>query len=247
MRETIDQPNKSTLVPLLLSRTILFFVFQALFALYFLLRGHPSPWDQSAGWWPYFAALTNLVSISLLVWLFHREGKNYFQFIRFDRNSVKKDFLLTLLIFAISAPLAVLPNIFLAKWLFGSSEAVMNLFFRPLPGWAAWIVLFLFPITIAFAELPTYFGYLMPRFFQLTGKKWMALVLPAFMLAFQHVTLPLLFDWRFFVWRLGMFIPFAFFLGYCIQKRPRLLPYLMIGHGLIDLSTVVMILTLPPA
>ena len=34
--------------------------------------------------------------------------------------------------------------------------------FRPLPMWAI-LLGFLFPITIAFAELPTYFGYVMPR------------------------------------------------------------------------------------
>jgi hypothetical protein len=37
------------------------------------------------------------------------------------------------------------------------------LFYRPLPAWALYPGLVVFPLTIVFAELPTYFAYLMPR------------------------------------------------------------------------------------
>jgi hypothetical protein len=36
-----------------------------------------------------------------------------------------------------------------------------------------------------------------------------AVLITGLMLAFQHVTLPLLFDARFMVWRLVMFVPFG--------------------------------------
>jgi hypothetical protein len=40
-----------------------------------------------------------------------------------------------------------------------------------------------------------------------------------------------------------MFLPFAFFVGLCIKLRPRLLPYLMVAHALIDFAAVGVLLT----
>jgi hypothetical protein len=84
----------------------------------------------------------------------------------------------------------------------------------------------------------------MPRLEEQLGNNWLAWALASFFLAFQHVTLPLILDWRFIIWRMGMFIPFAFFIGLCLKLRPQLFPYLMIGHALIDLMTVMILLTL---
>jgi hypothetical protein len=41
-----------------------------------------------------------------------------------------------------------------------------------------------------------------------------------------------------------MFILFAYDQGLKVKLRPSLFPYLCIGHALIDMTTVVMILTL---
>ena len=62
-------------------------------------------------------------------------------------------------------------------------------------------------------------------------------------LGIQHATLPLLFDWRFSLWRAVMFLPSALFLGLVLKWRPRLLPYLMIGHFLIDTASAAVYLT----
>ena len=99
----------------------------------------------------------------------------------------------------------------------------------------------LFPITQALIELPTYFTYIMPRMETDTHKKWAVIGVASFFLAFQHIAVLLIFDLRFILWRLLMFLPFALYLGIVIHWRPRLLPYLLIGHFLIDLSTVIYI------
>ncbi|HHY56203.1 MAG TPA: hypothetical protein GYA08_12285 [Chloroflexi bacterium] len=72
--------------------------------------------------------------------------------------------------------------------------------------------------------------------------RWTALSLPALMLAFQHIAIPLLFDWRFIAWRAFMFVPFAFLVGAALMWRPRLMPYLAIVHILLDMSFAVMLL-----
>jgi hypothetical protein len=237
--------NEKPIAPwlMLVSRTVLFAVFQLLITGVLAITGSSTPWGTSAGWWPFSAILTNVVSTILLVWLFHRENKRYFDFVRFSRQTMWKDIGIVVLLLLAIMPIATYPNQWLANLLYGSEEAVFSLFFRPLPLWAG-IVSMLFPITIAFAELPTYFGYVMPRLERQIGNGWYAWAAASFFLAIQHVTLPLVLDWRFMVWRIGMFIPLAFFMGLCLRLRPQLFAYLMVGHVLLDMMTVVIILTL---
>ncbi len=109
-------------------------------------------------------------------------------------------------------------------------------------GLAAWLMLGLFPIIHALTELPTYFGSVMPRLQALTGRRWMPLVATSVMLSTQHVFLPLLLDGRYFVWRLLMFLPFALWFGWIVMKRPTVLPYLVVGHALLDLSLPIYVL-----
>jgi hypothetical protein len=225
------------------SRTVFFALFQILIAGFLYMSGSATPWEEAAAWWTISALLTNLVSIALLGWLFTRENLRYFNFIPASQKTFWKDLGFTILIFIALMPLAILPNIWLARWLFGSEEIASALMFRPLPQWARMLSL-LFPLTIAFAELPTYFGYVMPRIEKQLGNGWLAWALASFFLALQHITLPLIFDWRFIIWRLGMFIPLAFLLGLSLKFRPRLFPYLMTMHALLDFTTVIMIFML---
>jgi hypothetical protein len=41
-----------------------------------------------------------------------------------------------------------------------------------------------------------------------------------------------------------MYLPFAFYIGAIINLQPRLLPFLVIGHALIDHATVAVYFTL---
>jgi hypothetical protein len=127
-------------------------------------------------------------------------------------------------------------NVLLGGLLWGDPKIGAELSFRALPLVAAWAILLVFPIVHALTELPTYFGYVMPRLQAMTGRRTLPLLLCAFVLSTQHVFLPLLFDWRFLIWRFLMFLPFALWLGWVIDRRPTVLPYLAVAHGLIDLS-----------
>jgi hypothetical protein len=82
--------------------------------------------------------------------------------------------------------------------------------------------------------LPTYLGYAMPRLTVQTRSRWWGFILPVFMLSAQHVALPLIFDGRFLLWRFLIFLPFAVWVGLIIRWRPRLLPYMMVIHALMD-------------
>lgn len=210
-----------------------FLIFQLIIA---ILVG----WESSSAWWPIAALLTNLASIALLVTLTRREGVSYWSIFGFKRDSVKSDLLWLLPVLVLAMPLAYIPNIGTAALLFGNPEVALGMFIQPLPMWAA-ILAIGFPLTIIFAELPLYFGYVMPRLAERTQSRWVQVLVPALFLSVQHVTLPLILDWRFAIWRAVMFLPFAVLVGFAVRRRPSLLPYLVVIHGLIDLAMVTML------
>lgn len=223
------------------ARLALFAFWQLVVAMILILLGVSDAWQASAAWWPVTAVLTNLVCLGLLRNLYRQEGASFWHIFRFQRQTLQKDLLILLGALIVTGPIAFVPNILAANWLFGTQQAALDLFIRPLPQWGIILAAVLFPVMVALAELPTYFAYIMPRLEAQTGR-WSA-VLPALFLAAQHCTLPLIWDGRFILWRFIMFLPFALFLGLLLRWRPQLLPYLVVVHGLMDLATVLMIPT----
>jgi membrane protease YdiL (CAAX protease family) len=226
---------------MLFSRTFLFAGFQALIALIYLLLGYASPWQESTAWWLVTATLTNLCCIFLLTILFRKDKQSYWDLFRFRRDTWKKDLLTVLGTMLIIGPLGFLPNVLLGNWLFGSQEALSKLFILPLPLWAILPAVVLMPVSIALAELPTYFAFVQPRLETRLGR-WVSVILTGLMLSVQHITLPLIFNGRFILFRLLVFLPFAMLMAFLLRWRRHLLPYYVIMHGLMDLSVVVMTL-----
>jgi hypothetical protein len=216
-------------------------LFQTLIALVLAMTGTSSAWDESARWWTFIAILTNFSSIYLLVHVSNAEGKRYSDAIRFTPTTWKTDLLWLFVGSLIGLPIAAAPMNTLGAWIFGDSMTPTYMMFRPLPTWA-FVLSFLFPLTIAFAELPTYFGYVMPRLEAQLKNGWFAWLIASFFLGAQHMFLPLILDGRFMLWRLGMYLPFALFAGLMIKFRPTLLPYYMIVHALMDVSAVMVYL-----
>ncbi len=224
-------------------RLVLFGLAQALIAAGYAVSGEPSPWSASVGWWPITATVTNLLSLTMLSRWRKRIGESWGRFynVEIKREFVGRDLLFLLGVVIVSAPIAYIPNIGLAHLLFGDPETPLNMFVQAIPSGAAWIGLVLFPITIALAELPVYYRWALPRLVAAGRSGGQALFIAALWHAAQHITLPLVFDVRFMLWRFGMFLPFALLVGAVIQRRPRLLPYLMVVHGIIDLQVAWMV------
>ena len=228
---------------MLISRSVLFFLFQLLIVLVLTLAGTHSSWDESARWWTFIAFLANFVSMYLLLRVFKAEGKRYLDSIRFSRATWKTDLLWFFGSSFLTLPIAALPMNILGTAIFGDPLIPSLMMFRPLPMWA-FVLSFLFPLTIAFAELPTYFGYVMPRLELQLKNGWLAWLIASLGLAAQHMFLPLIFDGGFVLWRLLMYLPFALFAGLLIKFRPTLLPYTMVVHALADVSAVLVYLTI---
>lgn len=225
----------SGLIALLGSRFLLFLIFQAVIALIF------SSWSRSEGYWLLVATLTNLVSISILWFLFRKEGLSYCGLFHFNRGTFKKDILIFLGLVLLCGPVVFGPNYLLSAWLWDDPAIPYEMLFRPVEKWLAIVLLFAFPVTIVFAELATYFGYIMPRLSGAVRPKWLAVFLPVLFLSMQHMTLPFIPDLNFILYRGLVFLPFAALIGISLYKRPALFPYFAILHGVMDMGTAVML------
>ena len=234
---TDTKKQKRILFSLLFARLILFAAFQTIFAMVFWLAGRAAPADDAIAWWVWEVALANLATLGLLTILMKREGKSLWDLYRVGPHPFWKDLLLAVGLFVVGLPVGALPNTLLGQALFGDALIPAQMMFRPIPLWGLAVGL-LFPLTIAFAEIPFYFAYIMPRLQAATGKTWLITVVCAIALAAQHVTLPFIPDGRYLLWRLLMYLPFALFVGVVMQWKPRLLRYFMAFHALMDLSAL---------
>lgn len=243
MSQTIKVPNTTQLPWLLLfGRAVLFFGVQALFALGFAAGGTMAPWMASAAWWPLGVILVNLFCLVVMRFAVECEGSSYWTIFRLEQTHVKSDLIGVAVVLLISIPVSYLPNVLLATALFGDTQVALNELVRPLPLWAAYASVVLFPITQGLVELPLYFLYVMPRLRHQGIAAGVAVALTVLMLSLQHLAIPFLFDSRFIIWRGLMFLPFALLVGLVLQWRPRLLPYLAVIHVCMDMAFAVLLL-----
>jgi hypothetical protein len=229
--------GRNGLFILLLSRLVLFAFFQ------FLISFFINSWSASVAYWMLTATLTNIVSIVLLIVLFRKEGGKFLSLFRIRKLKWKNDLILVTGLALISILLIWLPPYFVQKWIWGDSNYPQELLFQPLSKNLSLVLLIVFPLTIGFAELATYFGYIMPHLKKYYSSNYVVVLLPVFFLSLQHCTLPLIFDSQFILYRGLSFLPFALLIGIVLFKRPYLLPYFAILHVALDASAAFMLLS----
>lgn len=229
-------PGTNMRLYLLPMRLIGFALVQTVIFLVLLLLGHTDAWSASGAYWTVSAAAVNAVTIVLLVLLFRHEGKRFWDMFAVSRSTLGRDILAVVIFLLVSGPVFYLPNMGSAILLYGDAMKPAVMLMQKVPLWAGLVSLVIFPVTIVFAELPFYFGYLLPRLRPRMGAV-AAVILTSTFLALQHCTLPLVFDARFLLWRFLMFLPFALLLGGLLAWRIRLLPYVVVIHGIMDALT----------
>ena len=87
----------------------------------------------------------------------------------------------------------------------------------------------------------TYNGYAFPRLEVLFGRSWLAILVVAFWWTLQHCALPLIFDWKYILWRFCSFLPGVLVI-LLIYRRTRRLPPLILAHWLMDIGGALMTL-----
>ncbi len=199
-------------------------------------------WQQSQYYWLLAATLTNVITIALLIILFRREGKTFWNLFRVHKAHLRKDILIFIGLTLLAVPAVLLPGHLLSIWLWGDASASVKLMFGSIPNVLVYVLLVAFPVTIAFAELPFYFGYIMPKLAERQKSKWIAVILPLLFLSLQHVTLPFVADIDFIIYRAIAYLPLALLIGISLYYRPSLFLFFVILHGLMDLGAVAMFL-----
>ncbi len=227
---------------MLVARPVLAVALQAVVTIGYVAAGTSDPWRAAADWWLGTFTIVNVIVLLLLRSALHREGLRLRDLYRIRRDRWRTDLMWVVGILLVAAPLAFMPNLLVGNALWGSAQVGADLSFRPLPVWGAVAILVVFPVVQGAAELPTYFGYVMPRLGSLYGWRWRAMVVAALVLSAQHIFLPLLLDWRYLAWRALMFLPFALWLGWALCRRPGVIAYLAVGHALLDASLPIMVL-----
>jgi len=192
--------------------------------------------DESAKWWPVLCIVFNIITILVLAIVCKYEGSDYWALIDYKKGQLKFTNVTIILILMLSIGVGGMLAFGLA--IYGH---IPTLLIRPIPIWAAVISSLMLPLTIVFAELPLYYGYSYNKMKASTGNKRLAMSYIIFFYAIQHSFIPLLFDWRYILFRFLSFLPLMIVLGVIYDKKKALIP-LMIGHGFLDLGTGIQIL-----
>lgn len=221
---------------LLFSRMTLFIFFQALISI--ILHS----WEISEKYWLLSATLTNIVSITLLLIIFKRDGISFLKIFSPNKKTIKKDIYIFIGIVFVTMPIVFVPGYFLSILIWGDPNVPNEMMFRPVEKWLVYILLVAFPVTIIFSELATYFSYIMPKLKEQINSKWLVVFLPVLFLSIQHCTLPFIPDLNFIIYRALVFLPFATLIGVSINYRPSLFIYFAILHGILDFGAALMFL-----
>ncbi|HSM38253.1 MAG TPA: hypothetical protein VK838_02890 [Candidatus Limnocylindrales bacterium] len=168
---------------MLLARSVLAVALQAGLALTFLIGGADHPWRVAADWWLGTLTVVNVVVLLLLRRLLAAEGRRLRDLYRIRREQLRPDLPWLLAALFLLGPIGFVPNLLLGDALWGSAQQGADLSFRALPIWGAVTIMVTFPLLQGAAELPTYFGYVMPRLRSLYGWGPRALLVAALMLS----------------------------------------------------------------
>ena len=224
------------------ARLIFAVLAQAIVSGLFMLKGHPTPWQAAAPWWPVYGTLMDIGCLVLLAKLARKEGIRLFDLINFQRERLGRDLLLGLGFTVLFIILAMIGGIVAGPLIYGSNPvpAIMV----PLPLWGTLYSLLIWPIIWAFAEEMTYQGYSLLRLEVLSGNKWLPVILVSFGWAVQHSALPLMGDWRWAVYRFGSSLLIGIVLPIIFFRTRRLFPFI-IAHWAANFVSVLMTVVLP--
>lgn len=193
-------------------------------------------YEEAFMWWTPLCSLYNIITIWVFIYVMKIEKTSYKELIRHQKGQILK--LKTLLFLILMMTIGGAGMIGLSFLFY---QSLPEFLVQPIPLYLALINLVIFPITIVFAEMPLYFGYALKKIHHQTQKPVIAITYTVFFYALQHSFIPLLFDVKYIIYRFLSFLPLALFLSIRYLKKNDL-STMMIGHGVMDLSTAIQIL-----
>ena len=226
-------PRSRVLVMLAL-RSVLTFSFLLGLAAVFSLSGSDDSITKSASWWLWFVTVTNLVCLFLMYRFARQEGLRLTDIYFFNRATWKGDLRWTLIALVGIAVFAIAPGALLSQALWGDPTFPNAMLIKPLPPAAVYPLFLLMPASQALAELPVYWGYVAPRLRAFGLNRLAVILIVGTVLSLQHLFFAFQLDWKYDLWLALKYLPFAYWTGVIVDRRPTALPYLMVIHFLLD-------------
>jgi hypothetical protein len=227
----------------LLSRSAFILLFQGITFLILKQVNFPNASVAIRNWWSVYGTMVDFGCLALLFWLTRREGVPLLDLVSFVKSKLKTDLALGLGIFIIVFPISVFVFGRLAMQItYGSlnPEFPEGTFIRTLPLLAVlYSRIIWWPIWSATEEM-IYNGYALPRLVEMTKSRWVSVLVVSFFFSIQHSFLAMA-TFQQGVYMFLIFVPLTIAEALIYLRVRRLTP-LIIGHWLMDLTSVLFML-----
>ncbi len=186
-------------------------------------------------WWSIVASIVNIITIIILIIVSKKLNISYSKLINYEKGktSIKEVIIVSTIVLLFS-----FSGMYLAGFIcYGVIPYFAPMMAVPIPLILAIINFIILPLTVSFAEDGLYLGCGVNSF----KNKYLAILVPAFFYALQHSFIPVIFDFKFIIYRFLSFLPLTIILCFYYQKKKNPLP-IMIGHAIVEVASVVIIL-----
>ena len=193
--------------------------------------------DEISNWWSIVASIVNVITILLLIFASKKIGSNYRDLINYQKGktTIAQIVKMTGVILAVG-----MSGMYFAGYVcYGVIPYAAPMMIAPIPLWMAIINIVVLPLSTVFAEDGLYLGCGVNQI----KNKYAAVIIPALFFALQHSFIPTLFDIKYVIYRFLSFLPLTVILCMHYYKKRNPLP-IMVGHGIIDVATVMQILVM---
>ena len=191
--------------------------------------------NDITNWWSIVATIVNVITILILLFVTKRIGSSYKELINYEKGQTKiKEVIIITLIVLVFASIGMNVAGLICYKVIPYMAPMMA---APVPLILAIINFILLPLTVSFAEDGLYLGCGVNSF----KNKYLAILVPAFFYALQHSFIPVLFDFKFIIYRFLCFLPLTIIFCIYYYKKKNPVP-IMIGHAIVEIASVVLIL-----
>lgn len=191
--------------------------------------------NDITNWWSIVATIVNVITILILLFVTKRIGSSYKELINYEKGKTKiKEVIIITLIVLVFASIGMNVAGLICYKVIPYMAPMMA---APVPLILAIINFILLPLTVSFAEDGLYLGCGVNSF----KNKYLAILVPAFFYALQHSFIPVLFDFKYIIYRFLCFLPLTIIFCIYYYKKKNPVP-IMIGHAIVEIASVVLIL-----
>lgn len=186
-------------------------------------------------WWAPLCILYNIITIIILKCLTMNDHIRFMDIVKRNKGAISIGSIVGL-----TGMMLLIGGVGMIGFSFLFYGGLPEFLVKPISIELAIIVLVFFPISIVFAEMPLYYGYALEKIKNQNDNVIFANLYIIFFYGLQHSFIPLLFDFKYMIYRFVSFLPLMIFLSFYYAKKKNL-THMMIGHGVMDLGTAIQI------